>query len=723
MATVRPAPGPRVAGRGRRRGARDQKGPILNRELSWIEFNARVLHEARDSRNPLLERVKFLAIFANNLDEFFQVRVSGLRRQDLSNAGHHSLDGLTPAQQLTAIRERVRELIAEHSTIWNQIRSELATEGVEILDYEDVPEHHATLRRRFHDEIFPVLTPLAVDPGHPFPYISTLSLSIAVGLRDPDSGEQRFARVKIPSILPRLFAIEPGKFVLLDRVIEANLDELFRGMEILETHLFRVTRDADITLEEDEADDLLLAIEEEVRRRRFGQAVRLEVERSMPELTQRILLKGTGVREEDCFEVAGMLDLTALFQLTALDRPDLKDPAHTPVIPSRLQPPDEDEPSDVFAQVRAGDLLVHHPYESFAASVERLLDQAADDPDVLTIKQTLYRVSGDSAVVKSLIRAAERGKQVVVLVEIKARFDEANNIIWARRLEQAGAHVVYGLVGLKTHSKVLLIVRREGSGLRRYVHIGTGNYNGKTARLYVDLGLMSCREELGADVTDLFNVLTGLSRQRVFRRLVVAPMTLRTRFLELVERETAFARAGHPARIVLKLNSLVDTQVIEALYEAARSGVDIDLITRGACCIVPGLAGISERIRVRSIIGEFLEHSRIWMFHNGGRPEWFIGSADLMERNLDRRVEVVTPVEDQEARTRLARIIEVMLADDRRSWQLTADGTWVRTEILESKEGSVDTFAVLKDDAAHSVVVADMPTRAHALTGSMDPRA
>ena len=464
-----------------------------------------------------------------------------------------------------------------------------------------------------------MLTPLAVDPGHPFPYISTLSLSIAVGLRDPETGEKRFARVKIPPILPRLFAVERDKFVLLDQVIEANLDELFRGMEILETHLFRVTRDADIAIEEDEADDLLLAIEEEIRRRRFGEAVRLEVERSMPELTRQILIKGTGVRDEDAFEVAGMLDLTALWQLVSLDRPDLKAPVHSPVIPQRLLPPDEDEPTDVFAQMRAGDIFVHHPYESFTASTERFIDQAADDPEVLTIKQTLYRTSGESPIVGALIRAAESGKQVVVLVEIKARFDEENNIVWARRLEQAGAHVVYGLVGLKTHSKVALVVRREGSGLRRYVHIGTGNYNGKTARLYTDLGLLTCREELGADVTDLFNVLTGLSRQRVFRRLLVAPMTMRTRFIEMVEREAANARAGHPARIVLKVNSLVDVQVIEALYEASRAGVEIDLIVRGACCLVPGVEGVSERIRVRSIIGEFLEHSRIWMFSNGGR--------------------------------------------------------------------------------------------------------
>ncbi len=722
MATVRAAAAPRL-GRGRRRASRDLRAPILNRELSWIEFNARVLHEARDARNPILERVKFLAIFASNLDEFFQVRVSGLRRQVQAGASPHTSDGMTPAQQLDAIRDRVRDLIADHASVWAGIRTELAADGVEILDYDQVPEHHATLRRRFHDEIFPVLTPLAVDPGHPFPYISTLSLSIAVGLRDPETGDQRFARVKIPPILPRLFAVERGKFVLLDQVIEANLDELFRGMEILETHLFRVTRDADIAVEEDEADDLLLAIEEEVRRRRFGEAVRLEVERSMPDVTRAILVKGIGVRDEDCFDVAGMLDLTALWQLVDLDRPDLKSAPHTPVVPGRLLPPDEDEPADVFAQIRAGDILVHQPYESFTASVERFIQQAADDPDVLTIKQTLYRTSGDSPIVQALITAAERGKQVVVLVEIKARFDEANNIVWARKLERAGAHVVYGVVGLKTHSKVLLVVRREGHGLRRYVHIGTGNYNSKTARLYVDLGLLSCREELGADVTDLFNTLTGLSRQRVFRRLLVAPITLRGRFIELVEREIAFAKAGQEAKIMLKANSLVDPQIIEALYDASRAGVHVDLIIRGACCLVPGLPGVSDRIRVRSIIGEFLEHSRIFMFTNGGRPEWYIGSADLMERNLDRRIEVVTPVEDHEARARLGRIVDVMLADDRRSWQLNADGRWQRTEVLESKAGTVDTFNVLKDDAAAAALAMADPKRPQVNAGSMDPRA
>jgi polyphosphate kinase len=722
MATVRPAPGPRPAARPRRRTARDQRGPILNRELSWIEFNARVLHEARDARNPLLERVKFLAIFASNLDEFFQVRVSGLRRQAQASASHTAPDGLTAAEQLGQIRVRVRELMGDHAAIWAGIQEELRAEGVEILDYDDVPEHHETLRRRFHDEIFPVLTPLAVDPGHPFPYISTLSLSIAVGLLDPENGERRFARVKIPPLLPRLFPVGRDKFVLLDQVIEANLDELFRGMDIVETHLFRVTRDADIAIEEDEADDLLLAIEEEVRRRRFGEAVRLEVERSMPELTRQILMKGINVRDEDEFEVTGMLDLTALWQLVDIDRPDLKAPPYVPVVPQRLLGTDEDEPVDVFAQVRAGDIFLHHPYESFTASVERFISQAADDPDVLTIKQTLYRTSGDSPIVRALIRAAEGGKQVVVLVEIKARFDEENNIVWARRLEQAGAHVVYGLVGLKTHSKVALVVRREGSGLRRYLHIGTGNYNSKTARLYVDLGLLSCREELGADVTDLFNVLTGLSRQRAFRRLLVAPITLRGRFLERVEREAALARAGTPGRIVLKVNSLVDTQIVEALYDASRAGVEVDCIVRGACSVVPGLPGVSDHIRVRSIVGEFLEHSRIWMFGNAGRAEWYIGSADLMERNLDRRVEVVTPVEDPEAQARLARIIEVMLADDRRSWQLQPDGSWIRSEVLQSVEGTIDTFAVLKEDAATAAALTDLPRHTGA-AGSLDPRA
>ena len=697
--------------------------PYLNRELSWIEFNARVLYEARDERNPLLERAKFLAIFSGNLDEFFQVRIAGLRQQVEAGAVARAPDGRTPAEQLAAARARTLELVGEHSAIFLGLRRDLAAEGVEILDYTAIPEHHDALRQRFHDEIFPVLTPLAVDPGHPFPYISTLSLSIAVGLRDPETRERVFARVKVPQILPRLLEFEPSRFVPIDQVIEANLDELFTGMEVVETHLFRVTRNADLAIEEDEADDLLMAIEEELRRRRFGEAVRLEVERSMPAATRNLLTRGLGLEPEDVYEVAGMLDLTALYAIVDLDRPDLKHPTWTPVTPPRLVPPDEDEPTDVFATVRSGDLLVHHPYESFVSSVERFIQQAADDPDVLTIKQTLYRTSGDSPIVQSLIRAAERGKQVVVLVEIKARFDEEANIIWARKLERAGAHVVYGLVGLKTHSKTALVVRREGSGLRRYVHIGTGNYNPKTARLYTDLGLLTARPEIGADVTDLFNVLTGLSRQRTFRRLLVAPHSLRSGFLELVAREKAHAAAGRPARIVLKLNAIVDQPVIEALYEASMAGVDIDIIVRGACSLQPGVAGVSERIRVRSIIGEFLEHSRIWGFENGGDGEWFIGSADLMDRNLDRRVEAVVPVEDSEARSRIAEVVDLMLADDRRSWQLLPDARWVRTETLEGRAGTVDTFATLKDRAMQVGHVASAPRRAGAGAGSLDPRA
>jgi polyphosphate kinase len=697
--------------------------PYINRELSWLEFNARVLHEARDVRNPLLERVKFLAIFASNLDEFFQVRIAGLRQQVSAGSVSKAPDGRTAAEQLAAARARVLELVEDHSAIYADIRRALADEAIEIVDYADVPEHHPALRQRFLDEIYPVLTPLAVDPGHPFPYISTLSLSIAVGLRDPENGETRFARVKVPPILPRLIDIEPGRFILIDQVIEANLEALFSGMEVLEHHLFRVTRNADLAIEEDEADDLLMALEEELRRRRFGEAVRLEVERSMPPATRQILLRGIGLGEDDCYEIRGVLDLTGLRAIAELDRAALRSEPWTPTTPPRLVPPDEDEPADVFGAIRAGDLLVHHPYESFAASIERFIAQAVDDPEVLTIKMTLYRTSGDSPIVRDLIRAAEQGKQVVVLVEIKARFDEEANIVWARKLEQAGAHVVYGLVGLKTHSKVALVVRREGSGLRRYVHIGTGNYNHRTARLYTDLGLLSCRPELGADVTDLFNVLTGLSRQQQFRRLLVAPHSLRSRFLQLVEREVEHARLGREARIVIKVNAVVDTPSIEALYRASQAGVRVDIISRAACSLQPGLPGVSEGITVRSIVGEFLEHSRIFGFANGGEPDWYIGSADLMDRNLDRRVEAAVPVEDADARARLAEIVEIMLADDRRSWQLGADATWRRTEEISGEPGTIDTHEELKLRALAAAGAAATPRRPGAGAGSLDPRA
>jgi polyphosphate kinase len=713
----------------RPRRGRAKRVPHLGREQSWIEFNARVLHEASDGRNPLLERVKFLAIFASNLDEFFQVRVSGLRRAARTTRVATLGEGPSPAEQLRDVRERIVDLVADQSTIYRKARKELARTGVELIEYGKIPEHHAALRERFLNEIYPVLTPLVVDPGHPFPYITSLTLSVAVQLRDPVNGERRFARVKVPAVLPRLLelpradgqAIGEHRFVLLDQVIKANLDVLFRGLDVIESHLFRITRDADLALDDEDADNLVMAIEEELRRRRFGDPVRLEVERSMPPATRELLRRGLGLTEAETYEVRGMLDLTSLWQLVDLDRPDLKVEPLTPVVPPQLLPPDEDEPTDVFAAMQAGDILVHHPYESFAASVERMVEQAADDPDVLTIKQTLYRTSPDSRVINDLIRAAEQGKQVVVLVEIKARFDEQANIGWARKLERAGAHVVYGLVGLKTHCKTLLVVRREGSVLRRYVHIGTGNYNTRTARNYVDLGLFTLRPDFGEDVTDLFNILTGLSRQREFRRLLVAPTGLRDAFLTLVEREMAHAAAGRPSGIVLKMNALLDRACVEALYRASAAGVEIDLIIRGACTLVPGVPGLSERVRVRSIIGEFLEHSRIWRFENGGAPEWYIGSADLMDRNLDRRIEAFAPIDDPAARAEIDEILRIMLADDRRSWLLAPDGRWQRTERLTGIPGAIDAQQLLKARAAERAQAAAAPHRAHAGLGSLEP--
>jgi polyphosphate kinase len=692
--------------------ARTRRVPHLSRELSWIEFNARVLHEAADERNPLLERVKFLAIFASNLDEFFQVRISSLRRAARLARVATIGDGAAPGEQLAEARRRIVDLVALHSTIYRKLRRQLRAAGIEIVDYAKVPTHHVALRERFLAEIYPVLTPLAVDPGHPFPYITSLTLSVAVALRDPETDERRFARVKVPAVLPRLLelprepdqAIGHHRYTLLDQVIGANLDVLFSGMEILRHHLFRVTRDADLTLDEEDAADLVVAIEEELRRRRFGEPVRLEVERSMPEDMRDILRRGLGLGDRETYEVRGMLDLTSLWQLADLERPDLRTAPWVPVVPARLQPLDEEKPADAFAVIRAGDLLVHHPYESFSASVERLVEQAADDPDVLAIKQTLYRTSLDSRVVHHLVRAAEHGKQVVVLVEIKARFDEQANIEWARKLEQSGAHVVYGLVGLKTHCKTLLIVRREGAGLRRYVHIGTGNYNTRTSRTYVDLGLFTCRAEIGEDVSDLFNILTGLSRQREFRRLVVAPSGLRERFLQLVEREAAHAAGGRPSGIVLKMNALIDGACVDALYRASTAGVEVDLIIRGACTLVPGVERLSERIRVRSIIGEFLEHSRIWRFENGGSPEWLIGSGDLMDRNLDRRIEAFVPVDDPTAQRLLDDNIAALLADDRRAWSLRSDGTWQRVERLRGVDGSTDAQELLKEDATRRAI-------------------
>jgi polyphosphate kinase len=673
----------------------DRSLPYINRELSWLDYSARILHLAQDERNPLLERVRYLAIFANILDEFFQVRVAGLKQQVAAGHSTPSPDGMSSPQVLDAIRGRVLQLQTLHSRALADIRSALSEEEIRIVPYEERAERQVELRQQFLDEIFPVLTPLAVDPGHPFPYISDLSLSLAVTVRDPETGERRFARIKVPPVLPRLWEVGVRTYVLLEQIIAANLDTLFSGMEVLEHHLFRVTRNADLAIEEDEADDLLMAIEEELRKRRFGKVVRLEVERSMPHDTRALLQRGLGLEPQDVYEISGMLDLTALGTIADLDVPQLQPHPWQPVVPVRLLPPDEDEEADVFAAIREADILLHHPYESFAGSVQRFIEQAAEDPDVLTIKMTLYRTSGDSPIVRSLIAAAEAGKQVVVMVEIKARFDERANIVWARALERAGAHVAYGLVGLKTHSKAALVVRREGRGLRRYVHIGTGNYNPATARVYVDLGLLSDDNELASDVTDLFNVLTGVARKGQYRRLLVAPVGLRDRILGLIDEEIERQREHGDGRITIKNNAVVDPTVVAALYRASQAGVPIDIIVRGMCAVRPGVPGVSETIRVRSIVGRFLEHSRIFSFGQGDRERIFIGSADMMERNLDRRIEAIAPVTEPALMDRVRRILEVMLADDRRAWVLGSDGEWRRAETLVSEPSGIDTFETM----------------------------
>ena len=656
-----------------------REAPYLNRELSWLDFNARVLALGEDTSLPLLERAKFLAIFSQNLDEFFQVRVAGLKDRVAAGLGAASPDGLSPQEQLRAIRERVSTLVdRQASAFLDDVAPALADVGVRLSDWgaldDDDREH---LVRVFEDQIFPVLTPLAVDPGHPFPYISNLSLNLALIVRDPSRDERRFARVKVPPVLPRFVVMPDGeRFVPLEQVIAAHLDVLFPGMEI-ECHFpFRVIRNADLTLEEEEADDLLAAVEMELRRRRFGKAVRLDVDSAMSDEVRDLLMRELELGPDDVYTVHGPLDLGGLWSVHELDRPELKDPAWAPVSQPRLARGAEDT-VDVFAVLRQGDVLVHHPYDSFTTSVEAFIKQAAADPNVLAIKLTLYRTSGDSPIVKALIRAAERGKQVVALVELKARFDEQANIAWARALEEAGVHVVYGLVGLKTHSKTALVVRSEDDGVRRYWHLGTGNYNPKTARIYEDIGLLSADPEVGADLTDLFNFLTGYSRRTSYRKLLVAPVSLRERIIGLIREE---ADAGPRGRVVMKMNSLVDTAVIDALYAASQAGTRIDLIVRGICCLRPGVSGLSENITVRSIVGRYLEHSRIFAFGDGdGRPvRYFIGSADMMPRNLDGRVEVVAPVEALELQQRLAEILRVNLEDDASAWKLEVDGAWTK---------------------------------------------
>jgi polyphosphate kinase len=662
---------------------------ILNRESSWLDFNARVLALADDPQVPLLDRVKFCAIFSSNLDEFFQVRVAALKDQQAAEITRPSPDGRTPAQQLVEISDRVAELVADQEKILlDRLVPALRTAGVELSSWDELDrDEQKQLVEVFEQRIFPVLTPLAVDPSHPFPYISNLSLNLAVMVVDPERQERVFARVKVPSLIPRFLPLPHGnKFVPLEQVIASQLASLFPGMELEQHWAFRVTRNADLTVEEEEADDLLAAVEMELRRRRFGRAVRLEVQEGMsPEVLER-LRHELDLSDDDVFVIKAPLDLTGLFGVTALDRPDLKDEPWPPTTQPRLVAA-ADENRSFFNVIREGDLLVHHPYESFATSTEEFIRQASEDPRVLTIKMTLYRTSGDSPIARSLMRAAERGVQVAALVEVKARFDEQANITWAKQLERSGVHVVYGLVGLKTHSKCVLVVREEGDGIRRYVHIGTGNYNSSTARLYEDFGLLTCDPDLGADVTQLFNHLTGYSREIRYRKLLVAPGGMRHRFQDLILNEASYGERG---RIVMKMNSLVDPAMIQSLYDASEAGVLIDLVVRGICCLRPGVRGMSENIRVRSIVGRYLEHSRVYHFGNGvgpGEPLYLIGSADLMPRNLDRRVEVITPIDAPEHQARLAQVLEVALADDVMSWELLPDGTWTNRD----RSGGIDS--------------------------------
>ncbi len=649
-----------------------------NRELSWLEFGSRLLDIGADPEVPLLERVKFLAIFSEGLDEFFQVRVAGLKDQVDAGLRARSPDGLRPGEALRAIATRVRELVERESRIFvDQIGPALAEAGIRFSDWSSLDDYDREyLVDVFDRQIFPVLTPLSVDPGHPFPYISNLSLNLIVLVGDPVTGEERVARVKVPPLLPRFVVMPDGeRFVPLEQVIAAHLGRLFGDMVIGEHYPFRVTRNADLALEEDEADDLLAAVEMELRRRRFGRAVRLEVSSEMSSDMRDMLLRELDLEPDDLYETDAPLDLGGLWKVHALDRPDLHEEAWAPMTPPGLASA-SNEPTDLFAVLREHDVLVHHPYDSFTTSVEAFVAQAAADPHVLAIKQTLYRTSGDSPIVASLIQAAEDGKQVAAVVELKARFDEQANILWARALEEAGVHVVYGLVGLKTHSKAALVVRREDDRIRLYCHLGTGNYNPRTARMYEDLGLLSSDSELGADVGDLFNFLTGYSRAVQYRKLVVSPTALRSRIIELIDQE---AKLGSDGRITVKVNGLTDPDVIDAFYRASRAGVPIDLIVRGVCCLRPGIPGLSDTIKVRSIVGRFLEHSRIYRFGGTVHPVTLLtGSADLMQRNLDRRIELLFPITDGELQARLFEVLDLDLADDTNSWVLESDGIWER---------------------------------------------
>nr|WP_211208729.1 RNA degradosome polyphosphate kinase [Aeromicrobium marinum] len=668
---------------------------FLDRELSWIAFNARVLELAEDPELPLLERTRFLAIFASNLDEFFMVRIAGLKRRIAAGVAVPSASGLNPKEVLARSFAASHDLMLRHSHLFRDtIVGELRAEGIEVLHWDDLdPEERDRVSTTYRERVFPVLTPLAVDPAHPFPYISGLSLNLALVLRNPDSGKEHFARVKVPPIIDRWVEVSPQRFLPLEDVIAAHLDLLFPGMEVMAHHAFRVTRNEDLEVEEDDAENLLKALEQELLRRKFGPPVRLEVETSISADVLDLLVSELGVRADEVVHLDGPLDLRSLNEIADVDRPELKFEAFVPGTHEHLAEVETASPADMFSALRKRDVLVHHPYDSFATSVQRFIEQAAADPKVLAIKQTLYRTSGDSPIIDSLIDAARSGKQVLVLVEIKARFDEQANIRWARKLERAGCHVVYGIVGLKTHCKLALVLRDEPDGLRRYAHIGTGNYNPKTARHYEDLGLLTSDPDITHDLTDLFNNLSGFSQKTEYRSLLVAPARLRQGLLDRIDREIEHHRAGRGGAVRFKVNSLVDEELIDKLYEASRAGVPVDLVVRGICAIRPGVPGLSENIRAVSVLGRFLEHSRVYWFGGGGEPEAWIGSADLMHRNLDRRVEVLVSIPSASHVERLGDLLALSADDDTSSWHLGPDGEWVR------HVGSVDLQASLIDKA------------------------
>lgn len=664
-----------------------ERMPYINRELSWLSFNSRVLEEAWDETNPLLERVKFLAIFGNNLDEFFMIRVSGLQAQRTAQVADVAADGLTPTEALDQIGVEVARLSALAQDCWKELRRLLKRQRIEVVTYEELTADEKTnLTRFFEAEVFPTLTPLAVDHGHPFPHISNLSLNLAIVVNDPIRG-QRFARMKIPATFPRLVPTgSTTRFVWIEEVIAHHVGALFPGLDVNHraVYPFRVTRDADIEIQEDETEDLLRSVEADINKRHFGFVTRLEVTEAMPTTIRNLVIEGLEMDPRNLVatgaSLGGELGYSSLMELMKVDRPDLKDKPYVPRLPATLS-----TGQDIFGAIASNDILLHHPYDSFAP-VLALVEAAARDQNVLAIKQTLYRVGANSPLVPALVTARDVDTQVAVLVELKARFDEQNNIAWARQLEQAGVHVVYGLMGLKTHSKCLLIVRKEADGIKRYVHLGTGNYNATTARFYTDLGLLTCDPELGADVTDLFNYLTGYSRQTKFRKLLVAPINLRQEMARRIQRETEHAKAGRPARLIFQMNALVDPEMIELLYAASGAGVRVELIIRGICCLLPGLPGWSENIRVISIVGRFLEHARIFYFENGGEPELYAGSADLMQRNLDRRVEVVFPIENPKLKAHVVnKVLATLLADNVQARELKPDGSYERLKPKDRK--------------------------------------